>query len=171
MDLLDWGSVQKLLSEIRPIRIEGSDPNVPILCPMESVWAYETRNLLKESTEQWIIWIPVTLLIIKNDDHNSMGLLNGRLDWQWKGFFSSKSDDLESNTLNSGSLKRSVLKTSLFLLNHTWKRVREKSTLLLLGARSAASSHICFESSTSTSSDSTSGSSYPGPKEVASGSG
>ncbi len=92
-----------------------------------------------------------------------------RLDWQWKGFFSSKSDDLESNTLNSGSLKRSVLKTSPFLLNHTWKRVREKSTLL--GARSAASSHICFESSTSTSSDSTSGSSYPGPKEVASGSG
>lgn len=133
MDLLDWGSVQKLLSEIRPIRIEGSDPNVPILCPMESVWASETRNLLKESTEQWIIWIPVTLLkiIIKNYDHNSMGLLNGRLDWQWKGFGSSKSDDPESNTLNSGSLKRSVLKTSLFLPlrgNHTWKRVREKST-------------------------------------------
>jgi hypothetical protein len=44
-----------------------------------------------------------------------MGLLNGRLDWQWKGFGSSKSDDPESNTLNSGSLKRSVLKTSLFL--------------------------------------------------------
>lgn len=54
-------------------------------------------------------------LAIKNDDHNSMGLLNGRLDWQWKGFGSSKSDDPESNTLNSGSLKRSVLKTSLFL--------------------------------------------------------
>lgn len=53
----DWGSVQKLLSEIRPIRIEGSDPNVPILCPMEeSVWASETR-CLKESTEQWIIII------------------------------------------------------------------------------------------------------------------
>lgn len=32
------------LSEIRPIRIEGSDPNVPILCPMESVWASETRQ-------------------------------------------------------------------------------------------------------------------------------
>jgi hypothetical protein len=30
------------LSEIRPI--EGSDPNVPILCPMESVWASETRQ-------------------------------------------------------------------------------------------------------------------------------
>lgn len=56
MDLLDWESVQKLLSEIRPIRIEGSDPNVPILCPMESVRASETRKpCLKESTEQWII--------------------------------------------------------------------------------------------------------------------
>lgn len=64
---------------------------------MESVWASETRKpCLKESTEQWILFIPVTLLIIKNDDHNSMGLLNGRLDWQWKGFGSSKSDDPES---------------------------------------------------------------------------
>ena len=144
--------------------------------PMESVRASETRKpCLKEWTEQWIIWIPVTLLIIKKEWWPQQ---HGLVEWQWKGFGSSKSDDPESNTLNSGSLKRSVLKTSLFLPlrgNHTWKRVREKSTFRCR-ARSAASSHICFESSTSTrgcpiSSDSTSGSSYPGPKEVASGSG
>lgn len=58
MFLVDLLGVQKLLSEIRPIRIEGSDPNVPILCPMESVWASETSNLLKESTEKWIIMNP-----------------------------------------------------------------------------------------------------------------
>lgn len=38
----------------------------------------------------------VTLLIIKNDDHNSMGLLNGRLDRQWKGFLG---EDIQNQIL------------------------------------------------------------------------